>query len=225
MDTPVKVYLPKAPDQDCIKLLSRARLLMEHAFSHVDQNSDLDNLIAIHGMDNSIEYILRIIIKHLDIESITKKNLESSELAALAGEINKFLQNNCDGALPYLADIKLIRQIRNLVQHGMVNPQPDIERWKNVTERFFDKALGEIFGLKRQDLRISTLINDGLLKEFIKDAEQLIDQNKYLKSIIACRDAFENAVYLLTKNSNIRLSAAPALIESKKRTYTPIVFL
>lgn len=208
--------LPKKPDAISLSLLVRARLFLEHALSHSNSASSLDRMIAIHGLDNCVEYLLRILIKHLDIESITGTNLETPELSALAGEVNKFLRTNYNISLPYLSEIKLLRQVRNLVQHAIVDPQPDLERHSQITERFFDKILNSIFGINKEELRISTLIVNDDVKKHLKLAEEYLDQKEYLKSIVASRDAFENALFYKKKNSEFKFAAAPALTEAKK---------
>jgi len=212
----MKPKLPKKPNSITLNLLCRAKLFLAHALSHSNSFSSLDRMIAIHGLDNSIEYLLRIIIKHLDIESITGKNLETPELSALAGEVNQFLHSNYNSYLPYFSEIKLIRQVRNLVQHGMVDPKPDLKRCSTVTERFFDKMLETIFGINREGLRISTLIENDVVMKHLYLAEKYLDSKKYLKSVVASRDAFENALFFQAKNSNIKFSAAPALVETMK---------
>jgi hypothetical protein len=53
------------------------------------------------------------------------------------------------------------------------------------------------------------------VREFLERAETLIDEKKYLSSVIAARDAFENARQEKTKLSTLRVHLLPALIESK----------
>jgi ribosomal protein S13 len=85
-------------------------------------------MVTIHSLDGIVESLLRIIVQHLDIEAKTGRNLDTTELSGLAGEVNRFLIENFDLTLPYVSEIKQIRQIRNLVQHGMVDAGPDIPR-------------------------------------------------------------------------------------------------
>lgn len=178
--------------------------------------TSIDRMIAIHGLDNSIEYLLKIIIKHLDIESITGKNLDTHTLASLAGEVNKFLSEYFNIHLPYFSEIKTIRQIRNLVQHGVVDPKPDIQRFSKITERLFDKIFIIIFDIKREELRISSLIENTEVKKHLNLAENYIDKEEFLLSIVSSRDAFENALFFQIKDSDIKLSSIPALVEVHK---------
>jgi hypothetical protein len=92
--------LPKAPEPVTLELLIRARQLLEHALGHSHGSSSLDRMISIHGLDNSIEYLLRIVSSHLDIESKMGKNLDSAAQSELAGEVGKFLQSHYGVRLP-----------------------------------------------------------------------------------------------------------------------------
>lgn len=208
--------IPKKPDYKTFELLTRAKLLLDHAISHANCASSIDRMIAIHELDNSIEYLLKIIILSLDIESITGKNFENCTLKELAGEVNKFLSDHHKINLPYLSEIKMIRQIRNLVQHCVIDPKPDIERFSRITERLFDKVFINIFDISREELKISSLINNDELKAHLKSAEKYIDEKDFLLSIVSSRDAFENALFLQLKNSEIKLSSIPALVELNK---------
>ena len=211
-----QIRIPKKPDKVTLELLVRARLFLSHAISHSSTNSTIDRMVAIHGLDNTLEFLIRIIIQHLDIETLTGKNLDTAELASLAGEVDKFLHVNCNIHLPYLTNIKLIRKIRNLVQHGMMDPQPDIERCVSTAEKFFDLILDKIFGLQRDELRLSTIISNQTLRKFLSDAEKYIETKDSLDSVLASRNAFENALYHKTKHSNFKLTSIPALVETKK---------
>ena len=188
---------------------------MTHATQHSRLNSPLDRMVAIHGLDNSVEYLLRIVVQHLDIEAATGKTLDTIELASLAGEVNRYLKDTYNTELPYLTEIKLIRQVRNLVQHGIVDPLPDLPRYRKIVERFYDRILLVIFGIAHGTLNVSSLVEDDVVRKFLEASEELIEQKKYLESVVAARDAFENARHEKTKQTALRLGLLPALIESK----------
>lgn len=54
------IICPKMPDMITLKQLIRANLFIEHARSHTLSGNEFDNMIAIHNLDNAVEYILRI---------------------------------------------------------------------------------------------------------------------------------------------------------------------
>ena len=172
-------------------------------------------MIAVHGLDNSIENLLRLVIDHLDIGVVTGKRLETSDLAFLAGEVNRFLQDHHDSALPYLREIKSMRQIRNLVQHGMVDAGPDIGQLRVKAMRFFDRVLNDIFGIKWDEVRVSSLVSESDVKRHLETAEHERDEEQFLEAVVACRNAFENALYAKTKSSALNLFSLSVLMESK----------
>jgi len=204
--------LPVAPDAVALSLLNRAKLMLAHALTHAQGTSSLDHMIAIHGLDNSVEFLLRLVSQHLDIEAKTGKAVDQAQLSGLAGEINGFLKHQYQSTLPYLTDIKRLRQVRNLVQHGSVDPGADLSRWCRIVERFFDKVLLLVFGLTRDALRISSLIQHEDVRESLSQAEEQLDKEEYLLSIVASRNAFENAMFHRRRHSHLLSSASPALL-------------
>ena len=215
--SPTPAWLLKPPDRVTMDLLIRTRMLLEHSLSHSAADSPLDRMIAIHGLDNSIEWLIRIVIRHLDIEAITGKNLERLGLASLARKTNQFLQERYQFSLPYFGGIKRLHDVRNLVQHGALDPAPDLLRFTRIAERFFVKVLKLIFGLSRDELRISSLIKDEEIRKFLERAEQKLDQGAHLESVVASRDAFENAFFKQRLESTRIFGVAATLIGGTMR--------
>ena len=184
--------------------------MLAHAQDHAGRKTEFDNMLTILGLDNTIEYILRIIASHL--ESLTGENFELDALPKLASSINKTLKENADLKLPYLGDIKLLRKVRNLVQHGVISPSADLEHFLNITQKFFGIVLKDIFGISFEELKISVLIKDERVKEFIKVSENKIDSEDWLESIVASRNAFENEYFERIKHSDISIALYPSQV-------------
>ena len=208
--------MPKRPDKDIMKMLIRANQFLEHAKNHAQSGSDFDIMIAIHNLDNAIEYMLRILIRHLDIEEITGKTISTCELAQLIGEVQKFLKDKEYPGLSHVKELKMIRELRNMVQHAMINPAGDIKVYLNYGENFFEKSLMKYFAIRKAELRLSTLIKSKVLQERIKNAEEKMDENNFLESIVQSRDAFDYAKFLYCTQMRGRLWNAPALSEIKE---------
>ncbi|MFA6500030.1 MAG: helix-hairpin-helix domain-containing protein [Desulfurivibrionaceae bacterium] len=208
--------LPQKPSLATLKLLTRAKLLLEHALSHASSPSGIDPLVAIHGLDNSIEFTLRIIADHIDFEKITGKTFPESELAQMAGEINRVLRDCASSGLPYYSEIKVLRQVRNLVQHGGIDPGSDLNRFVKITNNFFERIISLVFGLTPNELEISELVTNKVVKDFLRKSEKHLKENKFLDSIVAARDAFDNALYLKRRNMRRRVDAVPAIAELDK---------
>lgn len=210
--------LPELPEPHIHKSLQRAKLLLTHALKHSQQNTDLDHMIALHGLDNVVEYILKAIYEHIDFESISEKSILNSGLSEFAGSINQCLRKNFSSKLSYLSEIKTLRQMRNMVQHGNLNPNTDLPRYCIIVERFFNKCLEEIFNLPNGEVYSSQLIEDSVIKKQINAAEKHIEANHYLEAIISLRNAFENAVHKKTRHSDIVNSIVPWIMENQKET-------
>jgi len=174
-------------------------------------------MVAIHGLDNSIENLIRIVADHLDIEG-TEGSFDSKDLGGLAGEVNRYLKDNYGASLPYLSEIKRIRQVRNLVQHGALDPGPDMAQHRRITKRFYQRVYKEIFGLELDQVLLSSLIGDEEISKIMQDSARLISEKKYLKSIVQSRDAFDNGRY---KYKGRRIREVPLLFSSTGQSVSP----
>ena len=91
-------------------------------------------------------------------------------------------------------------------------PNADLDRFTTITQRFFDKVLQSIFGLELDTLRISAVIKESLIQEFLQKAENFIDEKNWLLSIVASRDAFENEYFRRIKSLDISISLYPSIV-------------
>lgn len=218
-----KIVLPKKADKEIMEMLIKANYFIENAKKNSFSSNDFDRAIAVHNLDNAIEYILRTIIKHLDIENTKGITINTCELMGLFGEINKFLEEYGDDSntlkrLPYMVQIDVIRKMRNLIQHGMTWNSNELSTYIKDGENFFERILERIFGIRRSDIAYSSLIKNKLIKQQLIEAENKIKEGEYLKSIVASRNAFEYANFIYNNQSDIRIQRAPALSELRKNT-------
>lgn len=213
-----KIILPTPPSVESLRLLLRARLMLTHALEHAGLNTEFDNMISILGLDNTIEYILRSVSSHLDLESVTGKSFDIFDLSSLASSIHKSLLELASVRLPYMGEIKLLRQTRNLVQHGTVAPQADLDRFAKITERFFDRVLQEVFGFSIQELKASSVIENLLIRNYFREAENYIERKEWLMSIVATRNAFENDYFNRVKSLDLSIALYPALVHSRQKS-------
>lgn len=210
------MLLPKKPDGDILELLARAKAFQDHAIRLGKTQAPMDQMIAIHNLDNSIEYLLRIIVRHLDIEEKTGKAIDSVELAQMAGDVNRYLKETFQVELPYLKEIKLLRQVRNLVQHAMVNPQSDLPKFITISQRFFERVLKNVFDLSPSEVRTSSLVLDHHIKTLLIQAEEHMEGGRYLEAVVKCRNAFEDARFKKFKNSMLTSLSNPTVLETQK---------
>jgi hypothetical protein len=213
------VRIPCQPDEITLNLIKKAEMFKKHAISHAEYGSEIDCMIAIHNLDNCIEYLLRISIDFLKIETVEERTISASDISSLAGELNSYLKKYYQINLPHYEEIKFIRQIRNLVQHGMANPNTELKRIITITNRFFQLMLQKIFGITDGDISMAVLVKDKEIGKYLKDAEDTLNNGKYLESIILCRDAFENALFNRLQTIDFRYSSIPAIMNEQKNEY------
>lgn len=225
-DTIAKIELPLAPTPHIMELLIKAKHFMEHAIIHAQTGNSFDSMIAIHSLDNSIEYLLRILIKHLEIEEKTGKTINTPELMALFSEVDKFLKENTQLSgrgvgLPFENEIRQLRVLRNNVQHGLILPISELRAFIDYGECFFKKILNKVFGLTPLEIAYSTLIENDEIKAHLVTAETKIAEGQFLPAIVACRDAFELAEFLLRQNSHHynKMAALPHLKQDSMELY------
>ena len=206
-DTTDKIELPLTPTPHIMELLIKAKHFFEHAVIHAQTGNAFDSMISIHSLDNSIEYLLRIIIKHLEIEEKTGRTINTAELMGIFSEVDKYLKENTQlngkkVGLPFEIEIRQLRVLRNNVQHGLVLPISELRTFIDYGERFFKKVLGKVFGLSIQEIAYSTLIENAEIKAHLVAAEAKIAEGQFLPAIVACRDAFELGEFLLRRDSH-----------------------
>lgn len=212
----LRLSYPSLPIHILWNYLLKQSIFFEHATMHAQTGHSFDSMIAIHSLDNSIEYLLRIIIRHLEIEEKTGRTINTAELAVLFGEVDKFLKERAllDGkgvGLPFEIEIKQLRALRNNVQHGMILPISELRTFIDYGDRFFKKVLTKVFGLTPQEIAYSTLVENEQIKAHLISAETSIAAGEFLPAIVACRDAFELGEFLLRPDSH----------HFAKRTVTP----
>lgn len=207
------VTLPSAPNADILSRLVRARQFLEHAKSHAAGGTEFDYMIATHGADNAIEFTLKIIADHVRYEEVSGNTLPETELAQIAGVLFKFLRDAHNVTLPYYQDIKALRQIRNLVQHGNFSPGSDVDRQMTIADRFFSRVCTSIFGLDANQLRIASIVTDATIQRHLTAAEDALQAKMWEACVRACRNAFKEALFKYRKDSPIASIEIPARLE------------
>lgn len=226
MNEITKIELPVAATPEIMELLIKAKHFFYHATVHAQTGNSFDSMISIHSLDNSIEYLLRIIIKHLEIEEKLSKVINTPELMAIFSEVDKFLKEWTlfEGrgiGLPYESEIRQLRTLRNNVQHGMILPVSELKNFIKYGERFFEKVLKKIFGLTPQEISYYVLVEDTNIRSHLSLAETKINEGKFLEAIVACRDAFELGEFLLRNESHYmnKMAAMPHIKQESMELY------
>jgi|GEM_PF-6276581 len=201
--------MKKKLSKDILELLVNTKSIFLHASQHAQGESHNDRMIAIHGLDNSVEYLLKILIYYYDIPGINKDDT----LPAIRGKIDSYLKSLKKKGIPHKRLIQDLHDIRNLVQHGQVFPSEQVERFAAQVKNFFNKVCKEHFDLVLDEIKMVELIEDSEVKDLIIKAEKCIMQEKFLEAIVNLRDAFDVA-YLHEHSKFINPSYLPiALLE------------
>jgi hypothetical protein len=128
--------------------------------------------------------------------------------------VNRFLSTQYNVRLPYLAEVKLLRQIRNAVQHGAVDPVGDLPRFVQMTERFFASLVSAVFGLAANELRTAILIHPPEVRTLLENAEDAMANGQYLTAVVKCRNAFENLEFA-ARRTRVATQSLPAVLRAK----------
>lgn len=221
-----KLVLPIQASPEIMELLIKAKHFFAHATLHSQSGSVFDSMISIHSLDNSIEYLLRILIKHLDIENRLSKTINTPELMALFSEVDNFLWEHTllDGKgcrLPYKNEIQQLRGLRNNVQHGMILPINELRNFLKYGDRFFERVLRKVFGLTPEEICYSTIVENEQIRQQLSIAEGKIANGEYLEAVVACRNAYELGQFFLQDKMHhfTRMAAIPHIKQTSLALY------
>jgi len=211
----MKIRLPKEPDAIILKRLIRSRQFLEHANGHASGQTEFDLMVAVHDADNAIELLFKIIADHVEYESVSSTKLPDRSFPELLGAVTKFLKEYANLTLSNVAKIRNFHDLRNVVQHDGVSPS-DIERTLATANKFFEETCEAVFGINRIDLKISSIVNDAIIKRHISAAEIAIENQQFEESVRSSRNAFEEALYKYRKESLVALVEVPARLDFEK---------
>jgi hypothetical protein len=200
------------PELDTLKRITRAKYFLDHARIHSNVNSEFDSMLALHHTDNAMEILLRIIIRHLDIENQLNKSTENMSMDSLIALIDEFAKSQGLPFVPFKTELKHLRQLRNHVQHAGVLPISEIHEQLGIAFRAFDRCLQRYFDISIADVRYSTVVQNQALKAIVEEIENALDAAKYLESVVASRNAFEYAKIFILEYSNRTPEKLPLLL-------------
>lgn len=178
----------KKISRDNLKLLINLKSLFHHASMHVRGKTVTDRMIAILNLDNCVEWLLKILVNHFDIDGIGK---EDSTLM-LMGKIDKYLSEHKIGSLPFRLQIEDLHTMRNMIQHGQVFPPEEVEKRNNLVYKFISKISDKFLLVKFEHVSLAELIENEEIKKIVADAEKYKEKNRMM-FVVKLRDAFDLA--------------------------------
>jgi hypothetical protein len=184
---------------------------LEHSYSE----SVLDRAIATLNFDGAIEMFLYALIDYLGAK-MPKENFNSL-LSVFKNKMEE-TQTDFDLSLLHEVEIRNMHRARNNAQHHGIMPSiDDVERYKTVTYEVLSNLSKPVLGLEFEEISLSDLIKDNLVKTLYKKAEEAYSSANYENALAYTAGAFEQAknleqsriygsglmlTYLLTKDVN-----------------------
>jgi len=202
----------KIPDITTLRRIVRAKYYLDHARIHANVNSEFDSMLALHHADNAIEFLLRIIIEHYDIENELNKQSDNLTMSGLITLIDEYANGKGLLAVPFNSQIKKLRNLRNHIQHSGVLPISEIKGQLEIAHKAFDRCLTRFFDMKIEDVKFSTIVQNHTLKGIVEDIERFLDSSNYLESVVASRNAFEYARIFVLEYSRRNPEKLPLLL-------------
>lgn len=138
-------------------------------------------------LQDFVELVVLAVLDELDVDE--QRSLESKSFDELLGELKK-------RKVPVVKSgtIKALNKQRVICKHyGQLSEPASVVNYYNVALRFVDALLENVVGAKLQDIFLTDLLNDGPVKEIIKEALKLSEEEKHLDSLTGLRKAFFTA--------------------------------
>lgn len=142
---------------------------------------------AILTLHDSVECFLQ-----LSYEQLTQKAKLSGNniLDTYTDKINEILQIN-GSPLISKAFIKRLNELRNQLKHATIFiDQKNIQNLFTETDLFFSDFTQTIFNLNFQELSLTTLISNEIIRKHILDAENFIKNEQYQEAMFSLGKAF-----------------------------------
>jgi len=171
------------------------KYLYEHAKQHASNNTSLDRIIAVHNLDNAIEWLLKDIALKIEVEIFDKKNKQYYNFHKLWEQINEKLSKSKKSLqLPLKEDIFGLHDLRNKVQHHANIPsQEDLQRYLSSSQEFINKSLKDIFNIDYDSLYLSSLIENKELRQKFTKAEEAFNKESYKECVDLCSTILTDA--------------------------------
>lgn len=166
-----------------IRRLVLAKKLYLHGCSHASNKDEISRMLAIHNFDNAVEMILKCIA--------IKKSVSSNQKYFYFEELLNKIKD-----LPFKEQIRNLHSLRNGIQHGGDIPDPDsVIKYKGYVEDFFRKIAEDEFNVPYNELYLSELIQNKILKEKMKKAEEQLGKDEFRKCIESCEETIITATF------------------------------
>jgi hypothetical protein len=177
-------------DQLLLRRLLLAKQLYQHALHHSDLPGALNKMIAVHNFHNAIEIVLRTIILEHEISGAKKLNIGFEQLLKCISNHPPFA--NEGKYLPYHQQLRDLNNLRNMVQHGAVEPPGStMQEWRVFTARFLRNAIDLYFELPFDELSALIMVEDDHLRRLLQTATDRLGSREPSISLLCVKLAFD----------------------------------
>lgn len=170
-----------------------AKQLFQHGTVHAENTGDFEKMIAIHNFHNALEITLKAICIAKDIPQHVKG--QDRSFLSLAKEVEQ-----CEPLIaPLSARLVSLNKIRNLAQHDAVAPSATaLEECRVLGEYVLQQLFNIFFKISFDDLSPLELIHSEELRGLLQRSLQLIELEKYMRSLLASYVSFYAAAAAIT---------------------------
>lgn len=138
-------------------------------------------------LQDFVELVVLAVLDELDVDE--QRSLESKSFDQLLGELKK-------QKIPIIKSgtIKALNKQRVISKHyGQLAEPASVINYFNVAVKFVDALLEKVVGRKFQEIFLTDLLKEGLVKSLVQSSIALSEENKYLEALIELRKAFFSA--------------------------------
>lgn len=177
-----------------------------HAQEHASDGTEFDKMLAVLHFDNTIELLLKCVAASYD----TSFRGVFVKFPTLWNKVNEKYKEKQGYELPKKTEMFYLHTIRSDVQHwGTPFSMEVIKDFDESTHNFVETILSSVFGLKYDELFLSSLIKDTRIRTLLTDAEKYFAAGKWKDSIKKVSHAFAHAKTKALKRR--RLPAVPRI--------------
>jgi len=177
----------------------------------------LSKMMAVHNFHIAIEITVKSILLKYEIRNDKTLNID---FESMLNEIDKHsLFKEKGQRLPYRQDIRNLNQMRNLVQHHVIEPdESSMEDWRLFSSRFLIKVFDGYFNVNFDDVNRISFINNKGLKKYLNVAMNYYTEKDFELASCYVAAAFEFASFSILDfipKSNSSFSVSVSLNRSK----------
>lgn len=150
----------------------------------VDGNNKYTSTAAIILLQDFVELVVLAALDELDVDE--KKSLESKSFDELLGELKKN-----DIRVIKSGTIKALNKQRVISKHyGQLTEPASVVNYFSTAVSFVDDLLMQVLGKKLNEIFLTDLLKDGVVKNTLNAAVNLGAEEKYFDALIELRKAF-----------------------------------